>query len=141
MIIAIDLTDQRRDHAKAGLIIHFLVIVHSLANLPLYNLHDQEVASLSHLSLPDHVHLYEVEPAFLSYEVGMRLRAVCFNVDNIHHVHVVHHVLNSHQALHVPYVLLLNVLHAHKVPHVLQVQAQVCLWLPLRGRKVGDPLR
>ena len=107
--------DQRRDHAKAGLIIHFIVIVHSLPNLSLYNLHDQEVASLSPLPLPD--------------------------VDNNHHIHVVHHVLNSHRALHVPYVLPLSVLHAHKVPHVLQVQAQVCLWLPLRGRKVGDPLR
>ena len=47
------LRDQRRDHAKAGLIIHFIVIVHSLPNLSLYNLHDQEVASLSHLPLPD----------------------------------------------------------------------------------------
>ena len=135
------LRDQHRDRAKAGLIIHFLVIVHSLPNLSLYNLHDQEVASLYHLPLPDDVHLNEYEPAFLKYEVGVRLRAVCFNVDNIHHVHVVHHVLNSHQALHVPYVLLLSVLQTHKVPHVLQVQAQVCLWLPLRGRKVGDPLR
>ena len=71
----------------------------------------------------------------------MRLRAVFFNVDNIHHEHVLHHVLNCHQVLLVPYVLLLNVLHTQKAPHVLQVQAQVCLWLPLRGRKVGDPLR
>ena len=109
--------------------------------LGINNLHDQEVASLYHLPLPDDVHLNEYEPAFLKYEVGVRLRAVCFNVDNIHHVHVVHHLQKSHQALHVSHVLLLNVLHTHKVPHVLQVQAQVCLWLPLRGRKVGDPLR
>ena len=63
--------------------------------LGINNLHDQEVASLYHLPLPDDVHLNEYEPAFLKYEVGVRLRAVCFNVDNIHYVHVVHHVLNS----------------------------------------------